>query len=229
MHVPSRHPKSNVLQKQGKKENITHPPRTSSLLERRTCILFVLSCLFAFSYLVANENSASNLILTGELLSRTHILSTATRMLGCRLSCLFVPCCLHWDLFKGCSHVSFCLVPSEPGTEYGAVGAEHERPHWVTWQTAPFSLQFRSLMFAHVITAEAPLFTAFSERMVTGRCQDSSSRLAVWKWPWDSLRPSSLTWPREGSREHGDGQGHFVQPLSSAFRFPQFSQLSSFC
>ena len=104
-------------------------PTASSLLERRTCILFVLSCLFAFSYLVANGNSASNLILTGELLSRTHILSTATRMLGCRLSCLFVPCCLHWDLFKGCSHVSFCLVPSEPGAECGAVGAEHERPH----------------------------------------------------------------------------------------------------
>lgn len=113
----------------GRKKTSFIPPRTSSLLERRTCILFVLSCLFAFSYLVANGNSASNLILTGELLSRTHILSTATRMLSCRLSCLFVPCCLHWDLFKGCSHVSFCLVPSEPGAECGAVGAEHEQPH----------------------------------------------------------------------------------------------------
>lgn len=176
MRVPSRHPKSNVLQKQEKKENIIHPPTTSSLLERRTCILFVLSCFFAFSYWVANENSASNLILTGELLSRTHILSTATRMLGCRLSCLFVPCRLHWDLFKGCSHVSFCLVPSELGAEYGAVCAEHKRPHWVTWQTILFPSSF-----------------------VLWRL------LTSWQQKHHCLLPSERGWPREVVKTAGLG------------------------
>ncbi|KAL6090859.1 hypothetical protein STEG23_020062 [Scotinomys teguina] len=67
------------------------------------------------------------------------------------------------------------LIHKVLGAEYGAVGAERKGLRGATRERTPVSLRFRSLLFAHITTAEASPFAAFRERTVAGCCQDRSS------------------------------------------------------